>query len=380
MCSVSVRPRKKSHSCLGKVRRWEDLTRSLTRIARLRCRSQSPAARTSSFGRSPRSKQRSGKLLPRDLRARGLRRLDKLRSFSSVQRRRKRCLRTAMHAIPRIPDLCSTRAELSEWRDLFAELVSRLEARLASECHLDDTDGTVPACVASDQESESDAWVDWRSIGNESEVYDALDHSVAQRRPDEVLCTRFNAELTRRHFCCLVPEGWLNDEMVNCYFRLLQERGGGRYWCPNSFFWSRLEADGHASVRRWAQRAGVKVSELDAILLPLHLNGDHWALGVIDVQAGCLRYLDSLGLMPPGKLADRLREYAAAECGPASGWPLHVDKDVPRQQNCSDCGVFMCSFAERYAARARIKFPTHSAAIDEKRCHIAAAILGGRLP
>ncbi|CAE7562505.1 unnamed protein product [Symbiodinium natans] len=39
-----------------------------------------------------------------------------------------------------------------------------------------------------------------------------LDEQLLAKQPEEVLCIRFGAELTRRHLSCLLPDQWLNDE------------------------------------------------------------------------------------------------------------------------------------------------------------------------
>merc|ERR1712118_184283 len=135
-----------------------------------------------------------------------------------------------------------------------------------------------------------------------------------------------------------LPDRWLNDEVINCYLRLIQERSGNRCWCPGSFFWLKLEKEGHAGVQRWARRAKVDVSSLQAILLAIHREGTHWGLGVLDLQGRALRYFDSLGIAPPLSLAARLNEYLEGEIH-AWRWgfdfsplPMLHDKEAPRQQ------------------------------------------------
>lgn len=222
-------------------------------------------------------------------------------------------------------------------------------------------------------------------LGKDSTLDLALDSALARVAPDEIVCTRFGAPMTRRILACLLPDRWLNDEVINCYLRLIQERSGNRCWCPGSFFWLKLEKEGHAGVQRWARRAKVDVSSLQAILLAIHREGTHWGLGVLDLQGRALRYFDSLGIAPPLSLAARLNEYLEGEIH-AWRWgfdfsplPMLHDKEAPRQQNGSDCGVLLCKYAERFMAEAPVRFDTCPKATERIRLAIASAILRGRL-
>jgi len=214
----------------------------------------------------------------------------------------------------------------------------------------------------------------------------ALDESLAELAPDEVICQRFGAPLTRRHLACLLPGRWLNDGVVTCYFRLLQERAGGKLWCPNTFFWPKLVADGAEAMQRWSKRAGVVVPNLRAILVPMHTKGNHWSLGVVDINKHCIQYMDSLGYQPPNNLLPKLSEYLLAEgrrAVPAAKfmdepWELHC-ANVPQQRNTSDCGVFACAFAERFAAGAKVAFSTDPCSVASLRRSLATALISGRL-
>lgn len=262
----------------------------------------------------------------------------------------------AQRDIERLPWACTSSADLAHWRRFFSDLVGALDAR-----------------------------------AEEVSVVDALDALRASDFPGEVLCIRFGAEMTRRHLACLLPDEWLNDEVVNCYLRLVQERSEGRCWCPNSFFWPKLQEGGHPAVQRWARRAGLDDSaygRLEMILLPLNVGGSHWALGVVDFRRRGLLYLDSLGLDPPGGFWAKMTEYLEAEgqrCSLESlkgPWPLlhpEAAEAVPRQRNGSDCGVFACLYAERAAARAPVAFETAPVAVAALRRAIAGAILRGAL-
>lgn len=283
------------------------------------------------------------------------------------------------------------------WYAFFSKLVKKLELRLKAFSFHDRTSARVRGSMTS-METPADALQS--KVFTEGErrlVDDALRQKCAEAHPEEVLCTRFGAELTRRHLSCLQPDEWLNDEVVNCYMRLLQEESDGRLWCPNTFFWPKLQDGGYAAVQRWSRRAAMDMGSLEAIIIPLHLDGCHWALAVVHVPEQRLAYFDSLGLPPPEALEPRLAEFMRGEmCSkPAlalraghketapfrSVWKLKCQKNeawqMSLQENGSDCGVFMLAYAECIAAARPLRFETSPEAIVDKRRALALAILTG---
>ena len=213
---------------------------------------------------------------------------------------------------------------------------------------------------------------------------------------------RAGITLTKGLAACLKGRAWLNDEVINTFIALLQDRdlaarrqaaaaapGGGNagpplprcYFLP-SFFTNKLYSDAgayaYAGVRRWTAPirlarvfGGAKgtlpavtppptclLSICDSIILPLHLTV-HWAVAVIDLKNERLEFWDSMGGAEPGLMgalgqwvadeaADKLAvddPAEAARLSRAPSWPV-ICRSVPRQGNGSDCGVFALRFAE----------------------------------
>jgi len=183
--------------------------------------------------------------------------------------------------------------------------------------------------------------------------------------PNDVLTSRFSVNLTRAHLVCLRPGGWLNDEVINFYFKLLQERckripGMRRCWLPNSFFWPMLcgwqcQKYSYKDVKRWSKRAKVDIFQMDCMLFPMNVNGMHWAVGVVDFKDRGFRYLDSMFGSPHRNFVRFFRRYVNDEHRSKHGMPLEdihswgmleEPLGVPQQRNGFDCGVFTCGFAE----------------------------------
>merc|ERR1711967_210834 len=178
----------------------------------------------------------------------------------------------------------------------------------------------------------------------------------------EILVSRFNVEVTRKQLKCLNPGTWLNDEVINFYCKLLEERGkkvkdSPKCWFPNSFFWPKLSGAGNSNysykdVKRWTIKAKVDIFELDYIIFPMNIGESHWALGAIDFKKKGFRYFDSMSLSPYKNFVAYLRQYLQDEHKAKKGgkpfeeadeWGLidmengkyaqYFDKPIPQQSN-----------------------------------------------
>ncbi|KNE61961.1 hypothetical protein AMAG_07227 [Allomyces macrogynus ATCC 38327] len=165
--------------------------------------------------------------------------------------------------------------------------------------------------------------------------------------------------LTRKDLRCLRDKGWLGDQVINGYGRMLADhcrKSGGAL--PNihffdSFFYQHICAYGHKQVARWTKR--FDLFALDLLLFPVHLS-QHWCLGCVNFRRKRIEYYDSLH-GPVGPYFAKVRKYLDAEHRTKKGGaPFDFDgwtdyyptapghEQIPRQTNGYDCGVFTCAF------------------------------------
>ncbi|KAI8876591.1 cysteine proteinase, partial [Backusella circina FSU 941] len=96
----------------------------------------------------------------------------------------------------------------------------------------------------------------------------------------------------------------------------------------------------------------------DILLVPIN-ESYYWVLGVIDMKKKCICVYDSLGESHPTmpmRLWNYLEiEYQRKKKEPFdyTEWKFMTPKNVPQQQNSSDCGAFICTFAERLSRKVR---------------------------
>lgn len=222
--------------------------------------------------------------------------------------------------------------------------------------------------VDDDEDEDEDDDDDMRKLTTvEKDLYE--DSTTKGKDASEVLIARsFNMtgplEITRKDLLLMKDGQLLNDELMNFYLGLLQDRElterspTPRVAFFNTYFSRKLYADkgeyDYENVRRWTSfnKLGYNVYECDLICVPIH-EGIHWTLATIDLANRRLTYYDSLRgqdktcLM---NLALWVMDEFADKGGPADAkpgiWPRLFPQNTPRQNNGCDCGVFALKFAD----------------------------------
>ncbi|KAG1942364.1 sentrin-specific protease 2 isoform X2 [Pimephales promelas] len=194
------------------------------------------------------------------------------------------------------------------------------------------------------------------------EMQQEVSAALAQSDPNLVLCSAFKLRITQRDLATLQEGSWLNDEVINFYMNLVmsrgeQEVGSRKVYSFSTFLFPKLHGGGHASVRRWTK--AVDLFLYDIILVPLHL-GVHWSLAVVDLKTKSVLSYDSMG-QRHDDICNMILLYLKEEFKVKKGKDLDLSKwtlsslrpsEIPQQKNGSDCGVFICKYAD-YISRGR---------------------------
>jgi len=103
-------------------------------------------------------------------------------------------------------------------------------------------------------------------------------------QPSEVVAEKFGLKISGGALECLRKGQWLNDEVINFYFQLIQERSAFRSsFAWNTFFWQKLSEDGrgytYKNVQRWSTKKKVDIFSYELMLVPINVGKNHWALG-----------------------------------------------------------------------------------------------------
>ncbi|EEA04833.1 Ulp1 protease family, C-terminal catalytic domain-containing protein [Cryptosporidium muris RN66] len=221
---------------------------------------------------------------------------------------------------------------------------------------------------------------------------------------------RTNLTLTIALIQCLRPAQWLNDEVINFYMALLQDRSNlfektfssnntnkPKVWIWNTFFFSKLMNDGNSNgycyknVSRWTQRREIDLFDYDIIILPINVNKVHWTLGLVNLKDHYIQYFDSLGGSDQANscykkisinFCENISKYIIDEYSDKKKevYPhklifLPYEGRVPQQNNGSDCGVFTCMFAECLSDNRCFDFVSYNT--DELRLKMLIQCING---
>ncbi|KAF8066180.1 ULP1A [Scenedesmus sp. PABB004] len=252
-------------------------------------------------------------------------------------------------------------------------------------------------------------------VGAQPRAARALRGRRGPGRDGEAVAKLRGAPLSRRDLRTLSPGSWLNDEVINAYLGLLQERDTALRASPrkggadaaggppaprchffSSFFLPKLAGphfNGYAykDVRRWTLPARLKaagqasecVLRCDRLLLPVNENNTHWTAVMVDLPRRRIVALDSLHGRNTGVVA-ALRRWLADEAKDKlqetwdtspSAWAEEYPGGIPRQANGYDCGVFALLFLDRLGAGAAFDFEQPD--MPAARVRIACALLDG---
>merc|ERR1712012_96922 len=211
-------------------------------------------------------------------------------------------------------------------------------------------------------------------------VYDPDEEDRTSR--NEVLVTAHRISITGEDLETLEGLNWLNDNIVNFYFSMIEARSSSNQNLPktyvfSTFFYPRLQEVGHQGVARWT--IGTDIFSYDLLLMPIHL-GMHWCLATVDLRHMTINYYGSMGGNNTECLAE-LDDYLHQEYLAKKGKTLDAEvfdrnlvKGIPRQLNGSDCGVFTCQYAEFLSRGASLDFSQGD--MPRVRRRMAGEILG----
>lgn len=187
------------------------------------------------------------------------------------------------------------------------------------------------------------------------------------RSNEERVADRFGLQITRNDVRLLSwrQPRWLNDNIINHYLEQIAERslanpGLPRVYAFNTFFVQRLLESGYDAVRSWTKRLQPDLFSFDLVFIPIHAT-NHWRLGIIHMKQHLVEHYDSKGSDGEDVLHHFLH-YVAAERLDKRKQALNLatwrmtSSVTPKQDNDSDCGVFICTYADLTATNTPIEF------------------------
>jgi sentrin-specific protease 1 len=219
---------------------------------------------------------------------------------------------------------------------------------------------------------------------------------------ENIVIEKFNIPMTNKQIKCLQGKEWLNDEVINFYMLMLQERNDElclkyptklRSHFFSHFFLDRILENKEYNfehVKRWAKK--FDILKQDKIYFPLNIDRVHWVMIVAYMQQKKIIYYDSLrsnNEIINNDDKDFIRNTKAIlqyfvdqtkdtiDEVKKSEWKIIFDNNSPRQGNGHDCGVFTILVADYLSDDLPLTFTQEQ--IPFFRQKITSTILRGSL-
>ena len=178
----------------------------------------------------------------------------------------------------------------------------------------------------------------------------------------EILNVRL--DLRRWDFLSLCGSEYLNDRIINEYFRLIKERNEADLSLPKIYaccsqLYTGIVWRGQEATLDVYKRGDLRTNEL--IFIPIHNDQlFHWSLIVVETSTRVLYYFDSIPreriYSPAPRIIKKYMERYYDIRGEKISFKIKRRVDAPCQENGYDCGVFICQYAEKIARRSPLNF------------------------
>lgn len=166
--------------------------------------------------------------------------------------------------------------------------------------------------------------------------------------------------ITYGNIARLKPNGWVNEEVINFMMYLIEDRAKRRgqpvSYFAQTFFMSKLvptlKQYEFAQVRRLFRPNRLQtvygidnLFQFSKMFIPIHVNGNHWTLSVVDFTKKTIQYYDSLGKSGKAWMKHILHFLKDASATldhhlDETDWSMADVTNAPMQTNGNDCGVF----------------------------------------
>jgi len=236
-----------------------------------------------------------------------------------------------------------------------------------------------------------------------SDLMTLFNNSINYGDDKFIVASKFKIDIRVRHLKCLMPRKWLNSEVIDFYFSMLQVRndnlnlldmGQKQYFMP-WYFMSKLMGISEsgsdynfANVKRWTKK--INVFKYDDLFFPVN-HCFHWFLLHVSIKFNRITCFDSLymsngqgsfqhscahGLLRwlQDDWIDKQQTFTNSGTFDKNDWTIVTDCTNPQQGNDYDCGVFTAMFADLLSDGLPLTI------VPQFREKIAASIIRGEVP
>ncbi|XP_026819953.1 uncharacterized protein LOC113558659 [Rhopalosiphum maidis] len=188
--------------------------------------------------------------------------------------------------------------------------------------------------------------------GYNKEVFTELFDFIFNKAPTDKLHSNRCCSCTMRDLInVFFPKLWMQDILIEHYFKHLAKN------CKNelivifdSYFFVNFEKNGFEKATNSIKGPTKNVFDRDKVIIPTHLEGNHWTFTMVKIKSRFIHFYDSLKTnvyeSEISLLADYLdiayNKHKKPEDEEKIQWTLYCENS-PLQTNDYDCGIFTCT-------------------------------------
>ena len=262
----------------------------------------------------------------------------------------------------------------------------------------------LPENQASQQSDQQTTIIDLDRIITDEEI----ENYIYGPSNDDTIIDKFNVNFTRRSIVTLRDNTWINDEVINFYMQLLNQREDEIsrlsihslrrpcYFFSSFFVAKLLEGDiyDYTRVKRWTRntrRQQIRdIFTYHELFFPINIRNSHWAMATINITNKTINYYDSQG-HPGTRYLQALKRWLDDESkDKCPNSTLNIPSfnmqpcdiaQTPQQIGSTDCGVFSMMYADYLSTGRKLTGHDGFSQVDIHRLRrsIAKAILWGEL-
>lgn len=168
-----------------------------------------------------------------------------------------------------------------------------------------------------------------------------FENLCTNEQPDKVVGKRAGIDLKVLDFQSIKGREWFTGEVIEALLRVVATTTVKKVAVVSTFLVPLLE-DGINRPLRALKKQIPGYTRDKLIIMPLHLNSNHWALACIQPNSDSIEYYDSL-LGHQDTVLLKIAAFFKA-IGRIKMIDIIRHKSIPRQWNGCDCGPFTCYF------------------------------------
>ncbi|KAM0673487.1 SUMO1 sentrin specific peptidase 1 [Gurleya vavrai] len=250
----------------------------------------------------------------------------------------------------------------------------------------------IKTCIVLDTDSEIEKS---SSMENDDNIEENIKHLLNEKTSNlrhlieinryfykkQVVQKMFNYKIYKKDLATLKTGCWINDKIINLYFRLLiqnskenskensnennkeihkennkennkenskeNSKENNKIYVFTTYFFLQINKKGFEGVKKWTEK--INIFDYKKLIIPVHIPG-HWIFILVDTLGRAITPYDPLGVLRYSE-AYKIKKWLECESiyrfNKEINFKINTPYKHPLQQNGNDCGIFVIYYGKR---------------------------------